>query len=465
VTHAVTRAGRLCINLHSAWLVVVLAGCSGSSQGISPGAAEQPALRIDYGTHQPNGLAAVKYLLGPEGMWREVVSAEFKWNFYAHCASPALPLDRGSLLAAADGTRLFTAPDADCNVLWDSNADGYPDQSGTTHAFHEHNGRGAQGLQLATPFTMFWFDDNWLASYVTDAYGYPPPDGLSDAPRVRWRILEGTTDNSIISGDWQFDRLALDGIHYVSRGDSRAALGKWRAILDRSGYFHDDATQRYLYPNIDENYHLALFEILTSLLLDHRSNSESESNELLQHWVSVRSNILSNQERRGDELLGWRSSISNTASLMNTETISLSVMALGAGAVDMFEAGLPPLEWEMRGYTRTSDHVLRATGGSAHAGYMTLGPFQSYPSGSYQVQFFLRSSAPVADIAQLQVIDSTRTEPLGSRQVRATDLSSNTWSRVDLDVALINSESKLEFRTYWQGTSSLDVAAIRVRRL
>jgi hypothetical protein len=459
------------------WLALLLAGCSASDGGDGSSAAElmpQAAiaaagvLPLDYGTHQPNGAAALKYALGPEGMWKEVDVVEYRWNFYAQCASPQRPLDKNALLAGADGTRFFTAPDANCNLLWDANGDGELELRAGAHAFHEHNGAGAQGQQLATPFSNFWFDDNWLARYMTGAYGYAAPDGLSEAPHVRWRILEGDATNWSAYQDVAFDRLALDGIYYLVRGDAGLALDKWQQIRDRSGYFYDEHSRRYVYPLIDENYHLALFAILTAHLMDSTRVPATQAEELCQHWVALRSNILSNQERRGEQLLGWRSSVGNLGSLINTETIALSVMALGAGAVAVFEAGEPPLQADTLGYTRTPDNVLAAIAGTAAPGYMTRGSLREYSgeyaAGRYQLQLFLRSPAPVGDMARLEIADAAGAV-LATRQVSAADLApAGTWRRIDLTVELAHAADSLELRTHWSGVASMEIAAIRVRR-
>jgi hypothetical protein len=470
----VLSTGKVRWHLPLAWLAALIAGCSGSG-GSGTGNEEVPGpapvseplpSHIEYGTHQPNGEAAVEYILSDEGMWKDVQAPEYRWNFYPQCAVPGRPFDKSALLAAADGTHFYTAPDADCNLLWDANRDGALDAARGGHAFHEHNGRGAQGQLLATPFTMFWFDDNWLASYMTRAYGRASPDGLRDALHVRWRVLDGTTAGWTPYGDdAYFDRMALDGIFYLAEGDIGRAMERWAAIRDRSGYFYDDGARRYAYPNIDENYHLALFAILTTVLMDNAAVTDDSRAELVQHWVSLRSQILSHQEQRGSELMGWRTSIGDAGSLMNTETISLCVLALGADAVTVFEAGLPPLQRESHGYERTTDNVLAAVAGTAQPGYMTLGPSRTYPAGRYQIQFFLRSAGGADDIARLDVFDASRAHSIATRAVAGGDLTSGTvWSRIDVNVELA-ADTPLEFRTDWQGTANLDVAAIRVRQL
>jgi len=431
----------------------LFAGCSGGSGGSSPGdststpspAGQSPAIVVEsfeYGTHEPNGAAAFAYMTGPEGTWKEVDNAQYEWNYYQRCASAARPFNKSALIANADGVRFFTAPDADCNLLWDANADGQLDATGATHAFHEHNGRGADGQQLATPFTNFWFDDNWLARYTTRIYGHAPPDGLRDAQRARWRILEGNTTGWTRYPDDTFDRRALNGIHDVATGDLAQAGQEWQRILDASGYFYDPQTQRYVYPSIEENYHLALVQILTSLLMDRTPADDA----LVQHWVSLRSNILSRQERQGDELLGWRSSVTDAGSLMNTETMSLNIMALGAGAAAVFEAG------------------QAARVGTAQLGYLTPEPAGTYPAGNYEIQLFVRGEGGSGAAARLEIANAGNATILANREVTAAELPAGAWRRIDLQIALTEVQTALELRTYWYGTAGLEIAAIRVRQ-
>ena len=101
------------------------------------------------------------------------------------------PFGKSDLIAAANGTRSYTARDANCHLLLDWNQDGELDTSTGGYAFHEHNGIGINGQSTGTPFTVFWFDDNLLASFMTEAYNCPSPDGLSYLPDfTRWQILD-----------------------------------------------------------------------------------------------------------------------------------------------------------------------------------------------------------------------------------------------------------------------------------
>lgn len=472
-----TRAKRLRRLAQIVYALPFFAGCSGGGgdpQANEPAStAPQAELGtaplvepIEYGTHEPNGTAAFNYMVGPEGTWKDVTAVQYEWNYYAKCAVADRPFNKSALLASADGTRFFTAPDADCNLLWDANADGQLDESGATQAFHEHNGRGAAGQQLATPFTNFWFDDNWLARYATRIYGHAPPDGLTEAPQVRWRILAGDTAGWTRYPDDAFDRRALNGIHDVATGDFARAAEEWQGILGAAGYFYDSQSQRYVYPNIDENYHLALVEILTSLLMDRMPPGAGLDDDLVQHWVSLRSNILGRQERRGDELLAWRSSFNDLGSLMNTETMSLSVMALGAGAIATFEAGQPPLSNESPGYyIRTADNVLTARVGAAQPGYMTVGPAGAYPAGEYEIQFFIRGGTAAGAVARLEIANAQSAVVLARHEVMAAELPASTWRRVDVRLTLNDAQTNLELRAYWYGVANLDVAAIRARQL
>ena len=128
---------------------IVLAACGGSSGsparespsaatsqiGAAPTTAAAATPSITYGRHYPNGAAAFEYITGPEGMWKQMVALEYVWNYYEHCAAAGKPHDRETLIRSADGTRLFTSPDADCNLLLDRNQDGQLDGDGGS-AFH-----------------------------------------------------------------------------------------------------------------------------------------------------------------------------------------------------------------------------------------------------------------------------------------------------------------------------------------
>ena len=156
------------------------------------------------------------------------------------------------------------------------------------------------------------------------------------------------------------DQIALNGLFDLSTGDTGSAIQKWNCILVLSGAAYNQENQKYIYPNISESYHLGLFEILTGFLMDAPAVDASKKQELVSHWVSLRSNILSDQETSGSRLLGWRSNVSDPNSLINTESIAVNVLGLGAGAIHVFEAGQAPLQMENNNYFVRPHHVLSA---------------------------------------------------------------------------------------------------------
>ena len=207
---------------------------------LTPATAKTPtveAISFQYGIHYPNGIAAVDYIFSSDGMWKEMNPIEYAWNYYEKCAESDHPFGKSDLIAAANGTRSYTARDANCHLLLDWNQDGELDTSTGGYAFHEHNGIGINGQSTGTPFTVFWFDDNLLASFMTEAYNRPSPDGLSDLPDfTRWQILgfNNTQWKPYPESDY-IDQIALNGLFDLSTGDTDSAIQKWNRILVLSG--------------------------------------------------------------------------------------------------------------------------------------------------------------------------------------------------------------------------------------
>lgn len=399
---------------------------------------------------------------------------KYEWNFYEKCATEKHPFDKNKLVFSADGSKFFTARDANCHLLFDWNQDGEIDTTDGGYAFFEHNGRGKNGMNTSISFTNFWFDDNWLARYMSNAYDRPAPNGLSERSGfVRWNIMGGDRKNwTPYSEDPYLDQLALNGLYHLAGGDVASAINSWNRIRDLSGYTYDVSNQRYTYPKIKESYHMGLFHILTSFLMDTRSIDRNKSDELLSHWVSLRSHILSTQEWRNqdgkDLFFGWRSYIDleHDGNLMNTETISVNVLALGAGVHEGYEAGKAPLSMEQKNYFFRPHNVLSAVKGLSQAGFMTYGPYRKTPIGVYEVDFFLRSPSPQGNMASLDVYDAQNNRVLATTSVHATHMrAANEWTKVTLRFSVENASNLLEYRTYWSGAANMDVATIRVRKL
>ncbi|MGK5085105.1 hypothetical protein WDW37_17595, partial [Bdellovibrionota bacterium FG-1] len=266
-----------------------------------------------------------------------------------------------------------------------------------------------------------------------------------------------------------FDQLALDGLYYHFLGKPWLARAHWQRMIDKSGSRWDEKMQRNSYPNVTDNYYLGLMKILTDFLLDSSSVGSSFEEELLQHSVSLRSVILSNQERASDRYLGWTSSNVDTGSLINIESLAVNALALGADASWVFEAGQEPLRKSQEGgYFLRPHHVLSAiTEGPtpSRPGYLSDGPGMSVPLGAYHADFFMRSPAPRENIALVEVYDSVSDQVLAQNTVVASDMKAGShWTRISLPFKVDHQGNVLEFRTYWYGTSNVDLALIRVRK-
>ena len=365
---------------------------------------------LKFGMHHPHGISAVDYIYGEDGMYRLLQSEVFyQYNYYEQYATDDHPYNKDALISMADGNTLTTCRDANGHVLLDFNHDGELDvtTSEASGAFYEHNGKGLDSLTKGNPFTNFWFDDNWLARYMSEAYDKPLPYGLSQWDDfTRWQILSGDNSNWTPYEQKYLDTLALDGIYYLTIDDYSSAEANWETMLAISRAFYNDSSLRYEYPGITENYHMALFRLLTEALRTSTLPTEGTDpkaakddtleedahlktplvrdvsvNELLQHSISLRSNILSLQQRKysvpvapsiattttknnnntssTDTAIatlnrktiatgiptGWLSSIPETSSLMNTESTVLGAIALGCqGRADLvLEAGVEPL--------------------------------------------------------------------------------------------------------------------------
>lgn len=437
-----------------------------ASQKFSPTTYAATAL-FSYGRHFPNGNGAVNYIYGSSGTWQDMTNVHYVYNYYSQYATTAHPYNKSALIAAANNraTAQYTCRDANGHLLLDFNHDGEIDVSGGGYAFFEHNARGAGNATYGNPFSNFWFDDNWLARYMSVAYGQPQPYGLSTySDFTRWQIIGGDTSNWTPYGENYYDTLALDGLYYLAGGSYSTALARWNTMLSNSGYTYDGSNQRYTYPNITENYHMGLFLILTNKLILSGDFSGTTLNSLIQHSVSLRSIVNSNQEQSGTSYYGWISSIGSSTAVINTKSIATNVLELGAGGLYAYGAGYSPLSMNSNGYFVRSYSALSAVKGLSSAGYMTYGPYQTYATGSYTVDFYLRAPGPTGTMAFLDVRDANAGSILAQTSVAASSINTgNAWTRVSLSFTVSNSSNSLEFRTYWYGTANMDIAYIQVR--
>lgn len=428
-----------------------------------------PALaQSSFGRHYPNGAAAVEYLYGAEGTWKDQEGISYVWNYYSHCETSAKPANLIALLRLGSSANL-TSPDINCLLLGDLNNNGdIEDNVVTGYAFHEHNGRGANGIQISEPFLHFWFDDNWLARYVAIAYGRPHPSGLHDQGyTLRWRALGGAVDGAMYySSPTHIDQLALNGILKLNRGDVRGALDDWRSIKAMTGWYYDWTNRRYEYPELRTTYHFGLWGILSERLLAASLDFWSR-NEVLQHAESIRSNLLSLQQKDANgNWLGWTTGINDPRTLINTEAVSTAVLALGTAATWVFEPGQDPLRMGEGQYFERPYHAVSAVAGISRPGHVVYGPYWRIEPGRYQVEFSLRTpgTGDGTRLATVDVYDGT--EILVIETVTGAMMPrNNQWVRHRVTANVTNPDNVVEFRVYWHGIADLDVGAIRVLRL
>ncbi len=420
-----------------------------------------------------------------------MTNLEYVWNYYSELPYSHFPVPEkhpgniAALIAAADGTRNFTCLAVNSSLMadfkqsgeldsrFDYNHDGYPDIPDAGWGFCEHNGKGVGGVTKGKPFTVFWYDDKWLARYMTQAYGKRNPDSVGTYANHHnhWQPIGrsvGPTNYSPYNID-AVNTQGLDGLYYLWSGNVKRARELWDHVRDLCHPVWDPTMRRYAYSvDSDGTYILGEFKIFTDSLLDKGNLPREKANELIQHSISLRSFLLSLQERDSKGvLLGWNGAIGHSEGLINTEGTFLSVLALNAlPGGEVYEAGLPPLVSEYKSYYFRPHNVYSAVCGLSQPGYMTSGPDYQYPAGSYQADFYLRCPNPPdkAEIAILSVQASTQpSKPLISQEAHSEAFHGDTWTRVSLAFTL-GTSARLSLRTYWTGKADLDVACIHVRR-
>ena len=434
-----------------------------------------------YGIHYPQGVAAVRYIYGDEGTYKQYSELDDVDGYYSgwgggpygnQAPTGVDATAQGKLIAYADGTHATTTPDANDHAL-DKVLPGAHAMFMTPYpaSFHEHNGRGLAGAMKGKPFTQFWFDDNWLAREMSRAYGAPPPFGLwSTSDFNRWQILAlDTTKWTPYAGNAP-DQLALNGLYHLAVNDVPGAMNDWNAILTKAGTAYDSTNQRYSYPGITGEYHLGLFKILTDRILVAGVDNATAST-LVQHSISIRSNILSDEQVENGVFIGWLSGSDtdrvDPGSLINTETTACDVLGLGAGAKVSFEVGRTPLVTpppSASGQFFLRPHnVLSAVVGLSPVGLMSDGPNMPLPTGSYTADFYLRAPAPTGSIALLEVIDATTNMTIPSHDAMASEMATgNVWTRISLPFTSGNGDN-IDYRVTWHGNANLDVSTIRIR--
>jgi len=312
------------------------------------------------------------------------------------------------------------------------------------------------------PFTNFWFDDNWLARYMSQAYNKPVPNGLSQYNDfTRWAVIGGTTASwTPYSGGLNPDQYCLNGLYYIARQDWNAAMTSWNGVHSQSQATWDASNQQYSYPGIKETYYFGLWAILTGFLrLDHPDAKTRAL--LLQHYISIRSSIFALQVRGANgNLCSWVTNIPAANSLINTETTATNTLGLAAGSSYVFEVGDSPLHSDDASYFKRPYYAVSAVVGLSKPGYLSRGPYMNFGVGDHQVEFILRSPSPTGVVAVLDVNDAQANAVLATLDV--SQFAGQDWCSFIISFHLSNPNNSLEFRIHWEGKSNLDASIIRL---
>ena len=422
-----------------------------------PGAPGQifasPIQYSGYGYHQPQGLNAVSYIYGEEGTWRQYTGLE---NIYGYYNVPQSEKDQ--LIAYANGNNPATCADPNGNILFNLP---YESASVSGTSFEEHNGRGVDGSVRAQPFSQFWFDDNFLARYMSVAYGALQPGGLFQT-NTRWQILGLNANGWPQQSGSAPDQDALTGMYFIAVKQVASAYNQWNGVLGQASASYQSNSQQYAYPGLSQGYYLGLWKILTDFLIDAGVSGSNQAT-LFQHSISLRSAIISEQQIENGVAVGWITGRNDDTSLINTETTSISVLGLCANAKICLEAGLSPMSTPS-GYFYRPYNALSAVTGLSPVGYMVYGPYMKIPTGSYKADFFLRTPTLSSLFVTLDVHDSNAQQVLGSSIVSGTQFAANNqWGRYSVGFTVSNPSNSMEFRVYWGGQVNMDVSAIRIR--
>jgi hypothetical protein len=426
--------------------------------------------KLLYGRHYPNGTMAVEYMYGPEGTWGKLDTMQYTYNYYEQYGSAAHPYNRDALIREAQ-TVPHTCRDANGHLLHDKDGKEqdivHPVPAGSC-AFCEHTGKGSNGHR-GQPFYNFWYDDNCLARNVSRAYGKPEPSGLYPYSNfIRWSVVGDSLATYKPYGSDFIDCLALDGIYFYRAGDFEAAFRKWQRILEVTQPTYDGANQRFVY-KIRDIYHYGLAAVLAAAMMDCGHLSDGKRDNALQHYVSLRSQILSKQINEGGVLKGWTSG-DNPTDLVNSETISTSVLGLATGADLVFEAGKPPLTYsqESNFFVRPHNVISAVFEGGSKPGYLSNGPnWQCAGGHNYAVEFVVRAPYPKTCAAEVSVYDTTHQKLLATNRVEFREaIPGMNWTKARLTFTL-PATAALSLRCYWLGGSSqasnMDLAFVRVK--
>lgn len=328
------------------------------------------------------------------------------------------------------------------------------------------------------------------------AYGLQDPNGLSEySDFTRWKIIGGDATNwapySAPSG--YPDQLALNGLYYLTQQQESRAWNMWQEILKLSQANYNTTTNSYDYPGLGETYHLGLWSILGSFLYPSyiRNQDMFKTNTLLQHYVSQRRLLLNTQviDLSQEIYCGWTSSLYNPSgtSLINTESVSVSVLALGAGDSyqAIYEADQSMLSSQDSGYFYDNvNHYIgaRLSQTQVHSkmisSSISLGSFSATTMQTLEllIRGYMNPSVDLSATVYTVTVTSSTGEssvyPVSIQdllnqlpQGESTSASSILWQRQQIPLrtaAAADENVTVKVEVQWEGVIDLDIATVAV---
>ena len=418
-----------------------------------------------FGMHFPHGVNVVNFTYGPAGMFKNPRKLSYTLNYYKQYGTDLHPFDKEMLIQYSRKDNHTTCRDANGYLLFSEND--FPNTTiiNADYSFHEHCGLN-RNLELFIPFNNYWYDDNYLARFMADAYDKPSPHGIT--PRsgfIRWKILGGQLKGwQLYNSTFHVDQIALDGIYQFHTGQFDSALDHAYGLLSKSNYTWNTTSESFMYAAIAETYHIGLIKVLIDLIVDKGNSFSSRIVlELLQHSISIKHLLLERISKNSTLMAGWVTNLNplDTSSLINTETNVISSIALGANAYWTFEPNISPMQ-PLRG--SANNHILSISRVRDSFGYVLSGPYVNIPTGSYSVQFTMRFKSLGDKCISIQVIDSSQNDTLAIKNISSIFAKTGTnWTVDGVQFEVSNMRNVMEFRVYWTGACDLDLNIIRVK--
>lgn len=427
-----------------------------------------------FGQHFPSCQAALNFLYSPKGNWRQLTALEYRYNYYQRWATPEQPFLKDELLRYARDHQT-TAPDANGLILADFDQDKKLDITNANGggAFMEHNAMGDGGAQRGAPFNHFWFDDNWLARYLSQTYNAPLPWGLYEPQiPIRWTPIGGGNNFVLYPHAHKYaDQMVLNGLHYLNQKQLESARALWQQLMDYTQARYIDRLGRFDYPGVKSFYHVGMIKIFAERLLSKGELSSSARQNILQHSRSLHEWLLGAQiyDTATGNALGWKSGMPRQdGSLINTETTTTSVLGIGAETLWSFEPGSSA--W---GPHASGEKFIAMPGRlRAQVGYSNTGATMSdglhvrLPTGKYLFRWHLRApeTTPAGDV--LSIIVTNREESLADFNISAATpgLGTKEWIQIETPIEITAGDNILDVKVIWLGGTTLELGSLSIIR-